>query len=128
MPRKTTVPNYGGAPNARNRAVSVILFCVKSPYAVFNSSTLRSPVILHFKILMFWGLSKRLCMAFTNFHVKNVCILTSGFNLKTRCAKSMHRRTEFGLCYAIRQPVKLRIMQNFVHIIYLFVFSMRRSY
>ena len=53
-------PNYGGTSGARNLAVSVFVpfvsFLVKSPYVAFSISTLLSPVMLHFKILVFLNL------------------------------------------------------------------------
>ena len=36
--------------------VSSVSFPVKRPYVVYGLSTSLSPAMLHFKILMFWGL------------------------------------------------------------------------
>ena len=53
--------------------VPSVSFLVKSPFVIISISSLVTFQI--FDVLMF---VKRLCTAFKNFHVKNVCIMTSG--------------------------------------------------
>ena len=85
--------DYGVALNARSRAVSFFVpsvsFPVQSPLVLFSISNSRCPIMLHFIFFYLPGfvikIYKRLCRVFTNFHLKEFCILTSECNLKN-CA------------------------------------------
>ena len=71
IPKRTMVPDDGVTSNAKNRTVSFfravcffscekallsVSFLVKRPYVISSISTLRSPVMLRFKIVMFLSL------------------------------------------------------------------------
>ena len=73
-------------------------------------------------------------MAFNNFHVKNVCTMTSGCIFKngapTQVLRNVRVLTVFGFCYTMRENVKIRNRQ-FSFILYIYwpsyaSFSMRR--
>ena len=138
MPKRKMTPYYGVASNARNRTVSffrsVCFFsCEKSLfYFQFFNFTRSSNVLFQtFDVLKF---VKRLYKAFKNFHVKNVCIMTSGSIFKngtpTQSLRKMRILTKFGLCYTMKANVKIRKMQiSFILYIYwpsYAQFSMRR--
>ena len=80
----------GVASNARNRTTSVFVpsvsFCVKRPYVIFSIFNFTLPSNVTFQNVDFLEFVKRFCMALKNFHVKNVCIITSGCNLKKNSA------------------------------------------
>ena len=64
-----------------------------------------------------------LCMAFKNFHVINVRIITPGCILKngppTQVLRKLRIITKFGLCYTMRGNVKIKKMQiSFILYIY----------
>ena len=104
--------------------VPSVSFLVKSPYVIFVISTSRD--VLKFV--------KRLCSACKNFHVKNVCTMTSGCIFKngapTQVLRKVRMLTKFGLCFTMRENVKIRKMQ-ILFILYIYwpsyaTFSMRR--
>ena len=79
---------------------------------------------------------KRLCTTFKNFYVKNVCIMISGCIFKNGAPMQVLRKvrilTKFGLCYTMREKVKIRKMQ-ISFILFSFwpsyaTFSMRRFF
>ena len=77
---------------------------------------------------------KRLCTAFKNFHVTNVCIMTSGCIFKNGAPTQVLRKVriiiKFSLCYTMREKVKIRKIQvSFILCIFwqsYATFSMRR--
>ena len=101
-------------------------------FSVFSSS--RSPVMLPFQTDDVLEFLKQLCMTFKNFHVNNVCIMTSGCNFKndapTHALGKVRILTKFGVCYTMREKVKTRKMQiSFILCIYwpsYATFSLRR--
>ena len=81
MPKRKMILYYGVASNARNRTVSffrsVCFFsCGKSLcyFHYFNFTQSSNDSFQNCDVLKF---VKRLCKACKNFHVKNVCIMTS---------------------------------------------------
>ena len=82
MPKQTMAPDYGVASNAKNLTVSffrsVCFFsCEKSlfHFQYFNFKKSSNVTFQNFDVHKF---VKRLYTAFKNFHVKKVCIMTSG--------------------------------------------------
>ena len=108
IPKRTMVPDYGVAFDARNRTVPIFRYvcffsCEKSLhyFQYFNVTLSRNVTFQNFDVLEF---IKRLSRAFKNFHVTNVCIMTSGFNFRigahvTSFEKSAHLNPNWFMVY-----------------------------
>ena len=85
---------------------------MKSPYDNFSISTSRDVMFQNFDVHKF---VKQLSHGFQEFYVKNVCIMTYGCNFKncapTQVLRKVRVLIEFGLCYTMRENVKIRMMQ-----------------
>ena len=107
MSKRTMVPDYGVASNARNQTVSLfrsVCFysCEKSLFCFqyFNFTQSSNVPFQYFDVLEF---VQRLYMAFKNFHVKNACIMMPECNFTngapTQVLKKVYILTKFGLCF-----------------------------
>ena len=120
MPKRTMVPDYGVALTARNRTVSffrsVCSFSCEKSLCYFQYFNFKYSSIVTFKNFDVLKFVKRLCTAFKNFHIKNVCIMTSGCIFKNGANTQVLRKasilTKFGLSYTMRENVKIRKMQT----------------
>ena len=127
--------------NARNWTVSFVFGSVSffsfekslCYFQYFNFTKSSNVTFQNFDVLKF---VKRLCTAFKNFHVKNVCIMTSGCVFKNSALTQVLRKlpilTQICLCYTMRENIKIMKMQiSFILYIYwpsYATFSMRRFY
>ena len=118
-------------------SVPSVSFLVKSPYVIFNISTSRSPVMLLFKILMFFKFVKRLYTAFKNFHVKHICIMKSGCIFKNGAPPaSSEKSAQLNQIRLMLYHKRERKKKGKMHISFIFyiywasyaTFSIRRFY
>ena len=127
MSKRTMVPDYGVAVNARNRTVSIFLSvcffsCEKSLcyFHYFNFTYSSNVTFQNSDVLKF---VKRLYSAFKNFHVKNVCIMTSACILKngapTQVLRKVRILTKIWFMLYHERERKNKENANFVHNVYL---------
>ena len=72
--------------------------------------------MFHFKIMVFWFVIQ-FCWAFTNFHVKDVCTLTSECTHTRFEISTHHNQIRFMLYHERERTIKKNA--KFVHIVYL---------